>query len=101
MPEEHDQVRLDLPERDAADELERLRELLAQVDELLKTRPIIDMAKGIIIARDHCTPDEAFDALVEASQRTNRPVVEIARELVDQARRDGVEERSPRRSAPS
>ena len=44
---------------------ENLREAIA-------TREIIGEAKGILMARQGCTSDEAFDILRRASQRTNR-----------------------------
>jgi len=54
---------------------ENLREAIA-------TREIIGEAKGILMARQACTSDEAFDILRRASQRTNRKLRDIAVELV-------------------
>jgi two-component system, response regulator / RNA-binding antiterminator len=37
---------------------------------------------GIIMARERCTTDHAFDVLRRASQRTNRKLRDIALEIV-------------------
>jgi response regulator NasT len=53
----------------------------AELDQLrtaMASRPMIDMAKGILIARHGCTPDEAFEMLSAASQRENRKLREVA-----------------------
>ena len=48
----------------------------------LDSRDTIGMAKGILLARENCTPDEAFDMLKRASQRTNRKLADVAAEIV-------------------
>ena len=58
---------------------------LSQLREALATRPVIDQAKGILIARWGCGPDEAFRMLAEASQRENRKLRDIAKAMVDGA----------------
>ena len=40
----------------------------------LATMPVIEQAKGILIARTGCEPDEAFDQLRGVSQRANVPI---------------------------
>jgi hypothetical protein len=47
-----------------------------------ETMPVIEQAKGIIMAQSRCTPGEAFDLLRQASQRANLPVRELADQLV-------------------
>ena len=47
------------------------------------TRDVIGMAKGIIMARQHVSDDEAFDILRRASQRMNLKLREVAERLVD------------------
>ena len=47
----------------------------------------IEQAKGIIIATSGCTEDEAMKLLVQQSQHQNVKVREIAREIVDNAKR--------------
>jgi AmiR/NasT family two-component response regulator len=51
----------------------------------LESQPVIEQAKGILIAQVGCTPDEAFGLLRAASQRTNVPVRDLARDIVDRA----------------
>jgi AmiR/NasT family two-component response regulator len=57
------------------DELDHLRTAL-------RTRPEMDQAKGILMVRHGCSPDEAFDMLSRASQRENRKVRELAESIV-------------------
>jgi GAF domain-containing protein len=56
-----------------------------QLHEAMKSRAVIEQAKGMLMAAQGCGPDEAFDLLVRASQRSNRKLRAIAEELVDQA----------------
>ena len=51
----------------------------------MRTRSTIEQAKGILISRRYCTPEEAFNLLVQASQRRNRKLHDIAIELVSRA----------------
>jgi anti-anti-sigma regulatory factor len=48
----------------------------------LQTMPVIEQAKGIIMAQSACGDSEAFDMLRRASQRSNVPVRELAAQLV-------------------
>jgi hypothetical protein len=48
----------------------------------LETRPVIDLAKGILVAQQHCTPEEAFVMLTEASQNSNRKLRDVAHAMV-------------------
>ncbi len=49
----------------------------------LETRTVIGQAQGVLMARQGVTPDEAFDILRRASQRTNRKLREVAAEIVE------------------
>ena len=51
----------------------------------LETMPVIEQAKGILIAQTGCTPEEAFTMLRQASQRSNVRVSELAASIVDRA----------------
>jgi AmiR/NasT family two-component response regulator len=62
-----------------------LRELVAQLQDALANRAVIEQAKGMIMAQSRCTSDQAFDVLRRASQRTNRKVRDIATELVSRS----------------
>jgi len=48
----------------------------------LETMPVIDQAKGIIMAQSHCGDAQAFSLLRRASQRSNVPVRELAAQIV-------------------
>ena len=50
-----------------------------------ESQPVIEQAKGILMAESHCTPDDAFDMLRRASQRQNIPVRELAARIVMRA----------------
>src|SRR5579859_4839274 len=51
----------------------------------LETMPVIEQAKGIIMAQSRCTEAEAFDLLRRASQRSNIPVRELAVQIIASA----------------
>ena len=48
----------------------------------LESMPVIEQAKGIIMAQSHCGAAQAFDLLRRASQRSNVPVRELAAQIV-------------------
>ena len=48
-------------------------------------RATIEQAKGILMARGGISPDQAFSLLVRASQRENRKLRDLAKEVVDRA----------------
>jgi hypothetical protein len=50
-----------------------------------ESQPVIEQAKGILMAESHCTPDEAFDLLRRVSQRQNIKVRDLAADIVDRA----------------
>jgi GAF domain-containing protein len=55
----------------------------AQLEEMAASRDIIGMAKGIIMACQHVSDDEAFDILRRASQRMNVKLREVADQVVN------------------
>jgi GAF domain-containing protein len=59
--------------------------LARQLQEALVSRGVIEQAKGIVIARDRCTADEAFEVLVARSQHENRKLRLVAEDLVREA----------------
>ena len=61
----------------------RAQTTATNLGEALTSRAVIDMAKGIIMSREECSPQEAFDHLRRLSQTRHRKVREIAQELVD------------------
>jgi hypothetical protein len=48
----------------------------------LESMPLIEQAKGIIMAQSHCGDAQAFDLLRRASQRSNVPVRDLAAQIV-------------------
>ena len=58
-------------------------ELSMRLQDSMGIRAVIEQAKGILMAAQRCTADEAFDVLVAASQRENVKVRDIARRIVD------------------
>jgi len=48
----------------------------------MRSRAVIEQAKGIMMGAQRCSADEAFQILVRASQRENRKLRDIAEELV-------------------
>ena len=57
----------------------------ARLQARLETMPVIEQAKGILIAQTGCSPDEAFTLLRQASQRSNVRVSALAASIVDRA----------------
>jgi GAF domain-containing protein len=66
---------------------QELTELSEQLREALRSRAVIDQAKGILMSRDRLGPDQAFARLVAASRRGNIKVREVARLVVEDAAR--------------
>ncbi len=64
------------------------RDLADQMREAISSRAVIEQAKGVLVAQRRCTPDEAFQLLVSASQRSNRKLRDIAQEIVAGAVRE-------------
>jgi GAF domain-containing protein len=58
-----------------------------QLQEALTSRAVIDQAKGILMARNSVSADEAFNMLRTTSQNENRKLRELAQEIVDRAKR--------------
>jgi len=58
------------------------RDLAEQMRQAMEGRAVIEQAKGVLIAQHRCTADEAFTRLVEASQRSNRKLRDVAAALV-------------------
>ncbi|MER7583736.1 SpoIIE family protein phosphatase [Kitasatospora sp. NPDC097691] len=65
--------------------VDRLRAEAEGLRRAMRTRGVIEQAKGILAERLDCTPDEAFGHLMRLSQDSNRRLVEIAAGLVGRA----------------
>lgn len=59
------------------------RTLASHLETALESRGVIEQAKGILMAMQRCTADEAFDILRRASQRENRKLRAVAEAIVD------------------
>ncbi|MBV9450695.1 MAG: ANTAR domain-containing protein [Streptosporangiaceae bacterium] len=57
---------------------------IARLQARLESMPVIEQAKGILMAQHLCGPDEAFDLLRRASQRANVKVSVLAAQIVEQ-----------------
>ncbi|MCH6160960.1 ANTAR domain-containing protein [Streptomyces marispadix] len=55
---------------------------LEQLRRAMETRPVIDQAHGVLMAAYRCTPDGAWNVLVDVSQRTNVKLHKVAAALV-------------------
>jgi len=64
----------------------RTQRLADQLEQALLTRGMIEQAKGIIIAEQGGSADEAFQLLVTASQRSHMKLHDVATGLVERAR---------------
>jgi AmiR/NasT family two-component response regulator len=71
------------------DDLDALRraydeaqELIVQLQDALESRDVIGQAKGILMAREGCAPDAAFEMLRARSQQRNVKLRDVASEIV-------------------
>ena len=74
-----DQVRDGRPQRQILHD-----SAFARLQAQLETMPVIEQAKGILMAQYRCRPEEAFDLLRRASQRANVKVHVLAAQMVEQ-----------------
>ncbi|MET7472933.1 ANTAR domain-containing protein [Streptomyces sp. NPDC005648] len=76
----------------ALERAEQLHELRAEVEQLRRaivSRPVIDQARGVLMATHACTPAQAWDILREASQHANTKLREVAAAVTAGAESDG------------
>jgi len=67
---------------------QQCRDQVRNLEIALGSRAEIDQAKGILMAVHRCTAGEAFEKLVELSQRRNVKVKQIATEFLDSVLQD-------------
>jgi transcriptional regulator with GAF, ATPase, and Fis domain len=68
-------------------------DLTAQLNEAMESRAVIEQAKGMLMAQNAgLTADAAFDLLVKVSQRENRKLREVARQIVERGKPGGAAE---------
>lgn len=59
------------------------RSVAEQLQEAMDSRAVIEQAKGVLMAEQGCTPEEAFALLRTASQRENVKLRDIAQRIVE------------------
>jgi anti-anti-sigma factor len=72
-----------MEENGVSDDTEELRVEVAQLKRAMVTRPVIDLARGVLMASFGLSPDDAWSVLVDVSQHTNTKLHRLAEELVD------------------
>ncbi|MEV0470989.1 ANTAR domain-containing protein [Streptomyces prunicolor] len=72
-----------MEENSVSDEAEELRVEVVQLKRAMLTRPVIDLARGVLMASFGLSPDDAWSVLVDVSQQTNTKLHRLAEELVD------------------
>jgi len=81
---------------------EVLREsAFARMQARLESLPVIEQAKGILMAQQRCGPEEAFDLLRRASQRANVRVHVLAAQIVDRVGSPSPAETTPQPIRPA
>jgi anti-anti-sigma regulatory factor len=69
--------------------LHLLREEVEQLRHAIASRPVIDQARGILMATHGCTSDEAWHILRETSQLSNTKLRDVAAAVTASAEADG------------
>ncbi|MGA4934663.1 ANTAR domain-containing protein [Streptomyces incarnatus] len=85
--------------RERAEQLDVLRLEIAQLRQALDSRPVIDQARGVLMAAHGCTPDQAWEILREASQHSNTKLHRIAAAVTASATPGGPPPPEPLRRA--
>ncbi len=74
-----------------AEAFARVTSAATNLGEALSSREVIDMAKGIVMARRGCDPRAAFDVLRQVSQTEHRKLHDVALALVTEVSRSRAE----------
>ncbi|WP_225821142.1 ANTAR domain-containing response regulator [Streptomyces naphthomycinicus] len=85
--------------RERDEQLDLLRLENEQLRRAMDSRPVIDQARGVLMATHGCTPDQAWEMLREASQRSNTKLRQVAAAVTASAAPDGAAPPEPLRSA--
>jgi hypothetical protein len=75
-----------------AAEIDRLRAEVADLRRAMDSYPVIDQARGMVMILGRCTPEDAWEVLVEVSQHTNTKLRAVAAHLVASAAGDTLPE---------
>jgi len=73
-----------------ADEVERLRAAVAQLEHALAARVVVEQAIGVLVERRRVQPRQAFEALRGVARGSGRRVHDLAREVVASGTLPGV-----------
>lgn len=65
------------------DRLNYLEGELTGLQTAMRTRAVIEQAKGMVMLRDHCGEQQAFQTLVRASQNTHLKLRDVAQRVVE------------------
>jgi AmiR/NasT family two-component response regulator len=65
------------------EELQAVREEASSLSEALESRKLVERAKGMLMAREKITEDEAYTRIRRASQRTGKPMRTIAEAVIE------------------
>jgi GAF domain-containing protein len=68
----------------SADAYRATAKLAADMAEAMRTRAVIEQAKGMLMSDGRISAEEAFDKLVELSQNANIKLRDVAQRLVDE-----------------
>ncbi|WP_457032484.1 ANTAR domain-containing protein, partial [Kitasatospora sp. P5_F3] len=72
----------DIEQAELQTTIDRLRSEVEGQRRAMRTRAVIEQAKGMLAERLSCSPEEAFGRLVQLSQGGNRKLVDIAADLL-------------------
>ncbi|KES05558.1 hypothetical protein BU52_18705 [Streptomyces toyocaensis] len=75
--------------REREERLNLLQEEVEQLRRAIASRPVIDQARGVLMATYGCTPDEAWHILREASQLSNTKLRAVAESLTASTEAEG------------
>jgi anti-anti-sigma factor len=71
-----------MEENGVSEEAEELRVEVVQLKRAMLTRPVIDLARGVLMASFALSPEDAWTVLVDVSQHTNTKLHQLAEQLV-------------------
>lgn len=66
----------------AAARTAELEKEVAELRRAIRSRPVLDIARGIVMATGQCTAVQAWQVLVDTSQRTNTKLRDVAGGIV-------------------
>jgi hypothetical protein len=89
LPNSPARTRSELPDRTGVEQLHLLRREVEQLRRAIASRPVIDQARGVLMATHACSSEEAWEILREASQLSNTKLRTVAAAVTAGARTGG------------